>query len=165
MNIPYELNQTNMGDNFFWASNNGRTGRVDLFVYSVPYTEKDAFTLSKIIARRDSIMKKNIPGAYKDSYMTTSTFVDPVYRALSLDGKYVGETRGLWEVKGDVMGGPFVSHTRLDEANQRIITAEVFVYAPESKKRNLVRKAEAALYTLKLPQDNLLPEVPVLITQ
>ena len=29
------------------------------------------------------------------------------------------EARGLWRMKGDFMGGPYVSHTRLDEKNQR----------------------------------------------
>lgn len=162
MNIPTDLTQTNTKENFFWASNNGRTARMDLVVYAVPYNDINAFTPEQIIARRDSIMKLNIPGAYEGTFMTTSKFIEPIYRAMSLGGKYVGEMRGLWEVSGDVMGGAFVSHTRLDEANQRIITAEVFIYAPEKKKRNLVRALEAALYTLKLPQDNELPEVPVL---
>ncbi|MGL4292209.1 MAG: DUF4837 family protein [Bacteroidales bacterium] len=165
MNIPVDLAQVNKSDNFFWISNNGRTARMDIIVYSVPYKDADAFTLNKIIARRDSIMKLHVPGAYEGSYMTTSRYVSPEFRTMSLGGKYVAETRGLWEVAGDVMGGPFVSHTRLDEANQRIITAEVFVYAPEKKKRNLLRKLEASLYTLKLPQDNMLPEVPVLVTK
>ncbi|MEG1585826.1 MAG: DUF4837 family protein [Bacteroidales bacterium] len=165
MNIPTDMAQINKSDNFFWISNNGRTARMDIVVYSVPYTEMNAFSPEKIIARRDSIMKLKIPGGIEGSYMTTSKYVHPEFRTMSLGGKYVGEMRGLWEVEGDVMGGPFVSLTRLDEANQRIITAEAFIYAPEKKKRNLMRKLESALYTLKLPQDNLLPEVPVLVTK
>ena len=50
-------------------------------------------------------------------------------------------------------GGPFVSHARVDEVNQRVIVAEVFVYAPDKLKRNLIRQIEASLYTLRLPQD------------
>ena len=49
------------------------------------------------------------------------------------------------------MGGPYVSHMRLDEKNQRIIVAEVFVYSPDKLKRNLIRQMEASLYTLRLP--------------
>jgi hypothetical protein len=55
-------------------------------------------------------------------------------------------------MQGDRMGGPFVSHSRVDEANGRVIVAEAFVYAPESLKRDLIRRMEAALYTLQLPQ-------------
>ena len=50
-----------------------------------------------------------------------------------------------------MMGGPFVSHIRLDEKNQRVVVAEGFVYAPETNKRNYIRRMEAALFTLRLP--------------
>ena len=59
--------------------------------------------------------------------------------------------RGLWKVVGDMMGGPFVSHIRLDEQNQRIVVVEGFVYAPETNKRNYIRRLEASLFTLRLP--------------
>ena len=49
------------------------------------------------------------------------------------------------------MGGPFVSHMRLDEKNQRVIVSEIFIYSPDKLKRNLVRQMEASLYTLRLP--------------
>ena len=50
-----------------------------------------------------------------------------------------------------MMGGPFVSHIRLDEENQRVVVVEGFVYAPETNKRNYIRRLEAALFTLRLP--------------
>ena len=59
--------------------------------------------------------------------------------------------RGLWRMQGDMMGGPFVSHTRLDKKNHRVVVAEGFVYAPETDKRNFMRRIEAALFTLRLP--------------
>ena len=52
-------------------------------------------------------------------------------------------------------------HTRLDKANQRIITAEIFVYSPDKLKRNLVRMLEASLYTLKLPAEKVQGEIPM----
>ena len=50
---------------------------------------------------------------------------------------------------------------RLDEANNRIVVAEGFVYAPETDKRNYIRRLEASLHTLRLPGefDNPLDEV------
>ena len=58
--------------------------------------------------------------------------------------------RGLWEMKNDMMGGPLVAHAVYDTARATVIVAEVFVFAPESKKRNKIRQLEAALYTLKI---------------
>ena len=86
-------------------------------------------------------------------------------RPISVQGDYALEARGLWRIKGDFMGGPFVSHVRLDKANQRIIVSEIFIYSPDKMKRNLVRQMEASLYTLKLPgskQEGA--EIPVGVT-
>lgn len=90
---------------------------------------------------------------------TDSITVD--VRPIDVHGDYTMEARGLWRMKGDFMGGPFVSHTRLDKTNQRIITAEVFVYSPNKLKRNLVRMLEASLYTLKLPTEKTQGEIPM----
>ena len=139
--------------------------RRDVVVYSVTYNDINAFTAESIIARRDSIMRLKMPGEYPETYMTTAKSVKPEYRQFNVNGKFVAELRGLWEVKGDMMGGPFVSHTRLDEVNQRVITAEIFVFAPEKKKRNTLRRLESSLYTLRLPQANMLPEIPVTVTK
>ena len=54
-------------------------------------------------------------------------------------------------MEGAVMGGPFVSHVRVDEQNQRVIVSEAYVYSPGRKKRDIMRRMEAALYTLRLP--------------
>lgn len=165
MNLPAEFISTKKGENFYWISNSSPVERFDVVVYSVPYNDINAFTAENIIARRDSVMKANIPGAYEGTYMKTSKSIVPEYKTLNVGGKFAAEVRGLWEVEGDAMGGPFVSLTRLDEINNRIITAEIFIFSPEKKKRNALRRLEASLYTLRLNQENMLPEVPVTIEQ
>ena len=149
--VPWEVNKFKKGEDFLWASTN--TGKKDLSIvlYSYPYTDKNTFTLDYFLNKRDSVMKVNIPGAFEGSYMSTQR--DFVYvEDATVQGKYAQVARGLWRVKGDRMGGPFVSHSRVDEVNGRVIVAEAFIYAPESLKRDLMRRMEAALYTLQLPQ-------------
>ena len=106
-------------------------------------------------------MKINIPGAREGMYMATDTMFTNV-KPISVQGKYALEARGLWRIKGDFMGGPFVSHMRLDTINQRIVVSEVFVYSPDKMKRNLIRQMEASLYTLRLPRslDDMKIEIP-----
>ena len=156
--VPWEVNKFKKGKDFLWASTN--TGKKDMSIvlYSYPYTDPNTFTLDYFLNKRDSVMKVNIPGGPKGSYMTTQR--DFVYvKDATVQGKYAQVARGLWRVQGDRMGGPFVSHSRVDEVNGRVIVAEAFIYAPESLKRDLMRRMEAALYTLQLPQaekvDNL----------
>lgn len=139
--------------NFFWSSNNANTGRMDLVVYSFPYTDPNTFTEEYLVAKRDSFFKENLPGSFPGSYMQTEKRAGISYEEITQHGKYCGVLRGLWRMEGDMMGGPFVSHARLDEQNQRVVVAEGFVYAPETDKRNLIRRMEAVLYTLTLPGD------------
>lgn len=149
--VPWEVNKFKKGKDFLWASTN--TGKKDMSIvlYSYPYKDKNTFTLEYFLNKRDSVMKVNIPGGPEGSYMTTQR--DFVYvKDATVQGKYAQVARGLWRVQGDRMGGPFVSHSRVDEVNGRIIVAEAFIYAPESLKRDLMRRMEAALYTLQLPQ-------------
>lgn len=149
--VPWEIDNYKKGKDFLWASTN--TGKKDMSIvlYTYPYTDSNTFTLEYFLNKRDSVMKANIPGGPEGSYMATQR--DYVYvKDATVHGKYAQVARGLWHVKGDRMGGPFVSHSRVDEVNGRVIVAEAFVYAPESLKRDLIRRMEAALYTLQLPQ-------------
>ncbi|MFC2295943.1 MAG: DUF4837 family protein, partial [Prevotella sp.] len=95
---------------------------------------------------RDSVMKSNIKGETDAMFMQTSAL--PVVVETSRErGQNLIIFRGLWEVRGDAMGGPFVSH--VVEHNGNTLVAEAFVFAPGKKKRNYLRQLEAVLYTLK----------------
>ena len=132
---------------FFWVTDHGTRGRIDMVVYSFPYVSGRTFTLDYLVAMRDSVLGEHIQGAFPGSYMTTEKRFTPSYEAISKNGEYCGVVRGLWEMEGDMMGGPFVSHAHLDEKNQRVVVAETFVYAPGTKKAKLLRRGEASLYT------------------
>lgn len=155
LKVPSEMTFSRDEVGFFWASNNANTGRTDIVVYDFPYTDPNTFTIEYLVAKRDSVMKINMPGSFPDSYMTTDTkYATVSYTPTTMNGKYGGVMRGLWRMQGDMMGGPFVSHIRLDEINNRVIVAEGFVYAPETEKRNFIRRIEAALHTLRIPGDD-----------
>lgn len=148
--VSPELTSYKIGSDFIWASTNSATADRNFVMYSYPYKDKETFTKAYFIHKRDSVMKANIPGAEEGMYMATDSLLTDV-RPINIQDDYTLEARGLWRMKGDFMGGPFVSHTRLDKKNQRIITVEIFVYSPDKMKRNLVRQTEASLYTLRLP--------------
>lgn len=152
LNAPGNMTYYRDTTGFFWASNNANTGRSDIVVYDFPYKDANTFTAEYLIAKRDSVMKQNMPGAFPDSYMATDT-AWVTYAPTTVNGKYCGVLRGLWYMKGDMMGGPFVSHARLDEKNNRVVVVEGFVFAPETDKRNFIRRIESALYTLRLPEE------------
>jgi hypothetical protein len=141
-----------VGEDFIWASDDGLSSIQNICIYSLPYVSEKMFTKKPYIALRDTIMKRNIPGEKPTQWMQTN----PEYvwtKNITVNGKFAMEARGLWEMRNDAMGGPFISHTRLDEKNNRVIVVEGFVYAPNKMKRTMLRRLEAALYTLETPSE------------
>lgn len=147
---PQELKKSKTGNNFLWTSNDEAAGMVNICVYSYPYEGPETFNKKYIMHKRDSIMGLNIPGSEPDMYMQTDTLHTEV-KPIMVHGRYAYEARGLWYMRNEGMGGPFVSHSRVDEKNNRVITVEGFVFAPEKMKRGLMRRLEGSLYTLMLP--------------
>lgn len=146
--VPGEMIASKTGEDFLWVSTNRASSDLNLVMYSYPYTDSRTFTHDFYMHKRDSVMEANIPGSKEGMYMQTDTMT-VFTNDISVHGEYALEARGLWKMKGDFMGGPFVSHTRLDKANNRVVTAEIFIYSPDKAKRKLVRKMEASLYTLR----------------
>ena len=141
-----------------WCCNNKGSMRRDLVVYSYPYTDENTFTLDYLNAKRDAVLSRVVSASVEGSYMGTEYKVfPPQMRAITVqEDEYATEIRGLWKIlDGEAMGGPYVSHTRLDQVNGRMVTAEAFLYAAGQKKRTALRQAEAILYTLQLPQDTV----------
>ena len=143
-----------------WCCNNKGPMRKDVVVYSYPYTAQEQFSNDSIVAMRKAVMGKLVTAQVEGSYMGTEyKHFPPVTRSVAalrdtVGGFYAMETRGLWKImNGEAMGGPFVSLTRLDQVNGRVVTAEAFLYAAGQKKRNAMRQMEAILYTLKMPNE------------
>ena len=79
------------------------------------------------------MLRTNMPGETDSMYMTIPVLSE----------------KGLWEMKGDAMGGPYVMRRiRLRKTGDEIIIIG-FVYAPEMKKKILIKQLEAAISTIK----------------
>ena len=145
-----------------WCCNNKGPMRRDLVVYAYDYTSEQMFSLDRLNAMRDEVLGRVITASVEGSYMGTEYKVFPpqsrVVPSLANkpdEGFYATEVRGLWKIKnGEAMGGPYVSLSRLDQANGRVVTAETFIFAAGQKKRNALRQAEAILYTIKMRYEN-----------
>lgn len=141
-----------------WCCNNKGSMRRDLVVYSYPYTDAKTFTYDYLNTKRDNVLSRVVSASVEGSYMGTEYKVmPPVMRTIMVqEDEQATEIRGLWRIlNGEAMGGPYVSHTRLDQVNGRVVTAEAFLYGAGQKKRTALRQAEAILYTLQLPQDTI----------
>lgn len=152
LKAPEELRNYKKGKDFMWTSNNTASGMVNIMMYSYPYEGPETFNKKYILHKRDSVLCVNMPGSEPDMYMQTDTAFTDV-KPIVVHHKYAMEARGLWFMRNDGMGGPFVSHSRVDTENNRVIVVEGFVFAPEKMKRGLMRRMEGSLYMLLLPEE------------
>lgn len=120
-----------------------------IMVSERPMTE-GMVSMDDIIAHRDSIGKKYFEGTHEDSYMETELLIPPFTETTEISGMFALETRGLWRMENDFMGGPFLSYTIYDEKNNRILTVESVLYGPTAKKRNVVLEMEAMMRSIVL---------------
>ena len=160
---------TSKQTHLIWCCNSKGSLRRDVVVYAYPYADTATFTADYLSRQRDRVLSQVMTSSSEESRMGTEYRIfPPQMRFVSaLQGNandfYAAELRGLWKMYGgESMGGPFVSLTRVDEMNHRVVTAETFIFASGQKKRNELRKAEAILYTLLLPQErNIIEEINV----
>ncbi len=156
MMIPEGFYVAKNEGNFMWIRKELVDYSQGLIIYTRPYTDTLELSPSRLIYVRDSLLQKYIPGPVDGSFMSTDKeFVLPQSKTIaSFVADYAVETRGMWNVVGDFMAGPFLSYTVVDEVYGRLITVEGYVYAPGKDKRDYLRQLEAILYTLELPQSD-----------
>ena len=162
MKIPAAMNASKKAKDFIWISNNASSGMQNLLIMKVKSEERRAGKVKseerragkvKSEERRmknsnafhvndkaliDSILRTNMPGETDSMYMVIPHLSE----------------RGLWEMKGDAMGGPYVMHRIHRQTSQAAkqgynLYIIAFVYAPEMKKKILIKQLEAAISTIK----------------
>lgn len=137
-------------NNFIWLSGDNNYRLIGVHIYHYPYVSKKQLSLNSLITKRNHMGMMYVPGGKEGSYMTTETIIPPTFDSFYKGKKYYAEIRGLWKIEnGDFMGGPFISLTTIDTINNRVVTAEGYVFAPNSEKRTYVRQLEAMVYSLK----------------
>jgi len=148
--IPDFFNLVDHQKNFFWFRRDIKNGEQDIILYSVPLKDSLDIKGDRVVFYRDSIGKKFIPGPADSTYMKSESNLSPSQIFTKINGKKAIETRGLWNMKNDYMGGPYINYSIIDKKHNRMIVGEGFVYAPAIDKRDYMVQLEAILKTIKL---------------
>ena len=141
-------------DNFVWIDRQIPKGVMNIIVYSMPSDsfQNDSTFTKDIVAMRDSIGQKYIPGPdvpEKVTYMMTEKAFSPYVFPAEIAGKKAVEVKGIWEINGYPMAGPFLTYIINDEANDRKLVIEGFTFAPSTEKRDYMFELEAILKSIK----------------
>lgn len=145
MKIPADMQSSKHGKDFLWLSNNANSGMQSLLIFKLrDFLRGNPYLPSALKPKVDSVLRVNVPGEE-----------DGMYMQLTYIREYLN---GCWDMKGDAMGGPYVMKLMADSdfTQGRNVLGKYdalviigFVYAPEMKKRNLIKQLEAVLTTIR----------------
>lgn len=114
-------------------------------IYTEDYNSDSTFYEKTMINSRNHFTKRFILGPRESSYMQVYDEFIPISKEVNLSGLYAVEYRGLWKMKNDFMGGPFLQYTFIDQSKNKVVHLDAFVYAPNFNKREYLRELEAIL--------------------
>lgn len=101
----------------------------------------------------NDLLRQIARGSFEDSFVQTDP-ERPVSRdSVTLAGRPARETRGLWYMTNDLMGGAYVSYATVVDG--RLVLFYGMTFAPDRAldKREFLRQLEATAYTLRTRQE------------
>jgi|GEM_PF-6045674 len=145
--IPSDFALVDETENFTWIIRETN----DLYSSIVLYKpEDDSLEPSTdVFAFRDELGSR-ITTEIDGSRMSTlrDKLPKPIQRPLEVDGRQVYETRGLWEMENDDMGGPFINYTW--KSDDGIVVMDGFIHYNKEDERRKMRDLDAIFSTLSL---------------
>lgn len=122
---------------------------MDIMIYEVNRDKipQDSNVVASITKVRDSVGSLKVP-VDNGEFITERAF-SPYVNESQVDGKFAYETKGLWEVSGQFMSGPFLNYAIYNEEKNNWLIIEGYIFAPSAKQRNYLFELESILKSLK----------------
>jgi len=150
MEIPSGFYIATNADDFMWIRKETKQNSQGLLIYTYDYVDTLAFDVKRILSFRDVMTEEYVPGPSEGSYMVVASDYSPIVsKRIDFNGMFAVETRGLWKLENDFMGGPFINYTFVDERTNKVVTIDGYVYAPNAPKRDLMIQIESLAHSLK----------------
>lgn len=153
LTISNEFSISTFENDFAWFKKdyyvNKHQRTLNIMVYKTPYIGEGMFKEEKIIELRDRISKTYIPGPTRGSYMGTEIRFPLTRDKFSKSNVSFVETRGLWRLFGDFMGGPFINYCFVNGNTNEFVMIDCFLYAPNQSKRDELMQLESIVHSIK----------------
>ena len=136
---------------FMWIRKEVADHSLGIVIISEPYMDEAQFSPQSITARTNRDLAQYVPGPSEGSFMSVNEEYVPskMTKVDDFPFDYTIEMRGVWNVKNNFMGGPYISYTFTNPDNSEIITLLGYVYYPNKEKRDLLRQLESILYSVR----------------
>ena len=145
----YNINKDT--NDFVWISSETRVDSKGIIFFQERYEDESQLNYRIIQDKVNEELKKYIPGPLNNTWMALDMVTPMMTAVYQYEGEhYAVLMKGLWTVVNDFMGGPFVLNVVLDQKNERVVYMMGYVYAPEGKKRNMMRQVESIIYSMQI---------------
>ncbi len=121
----------------------------DFFVFYIEKGDPMVINTDWILAMRDTLTYHFVRGTRPESYVEVDRRRPLTSEAINFLDRFGYETRGLWHMTHDAMGGPFLNYTFYEETQGRIYMFDGMVFAPGYPKREFLRQLEVIAYTFR----------------
>jgi len=152
LKMPSAYRIAHKGEDFYWFRKDlKKSGSTNILIYEVPLSTitSDSTALGEILLMRDNVGGNLLPVEDNGKFGTDFDY-SPNFYGIELDGKFTYLTKGVWDVKGEFMAGPFINYAVKDEKNNRYLIIEGFTFAPSERKRNLQFELESIILSAKI---------------
>ena len=146
LNFPSSYRIAKLDSNFIWIRRDISSGSLNLFI-CINLKDRQALIL------RDSISKEHIPGPTDGTFMRTDYEYMASSNVFESEEKLIEETRGLWDVEKQFMGGPFINQKIKIKNKEEVVMLDAFLFAPGEAKRNYLFELEAIMRTFNIISD------------
>lgn len=150
LTLPKEFSLDKEDGDFMWLRKETKDFGLGVLVNVMAYTDQQQLDPVKILDRMDTLMKRQVPGPAEGSYMGSERRFELSHRRVEMAGaQYVIETRGLWRLFGDFMGGPFVCYSIVSPDGKEVVDLLGYVYCPRFDKRDYLMQVDGICRSIK----------------
>jgi hypothetical protein len=122
----------------------------NILIHKLKYTDQSQLTKKGIKDIRNVLGKQYITTEIEGSYMRANDEDLPIFTTqLELNGNFALESRGIWDIVNDYMGGPYISYLIQKKGTNELLFVDGFVYAPGKEKRDYMQHMELIFSTIK----------------
>ncbi len=150
MIVPADYIVAHDESDVIWMRKETRNLSSNILIHKIPYTDKEQLSEEGLKSIRDALGKKYVTTIVENSYMRVNDVDLPTwYKNKTVGDNFAIEARGIWEIKGDFMGGPFISYLIHNADKNELVFVDGFIHAPSKPKRNFMNHLELIFSSIK----------------
>ena len=128
-----------------WLRKDTRNATLNLIFQKLNYTDISQISVSNT-TRLINAFGENVNSDTKGSHLVVNDVDLPILETVKeINGNYTLETRGIWEMENDFMGGPFIAYLIPDSQSKSFYFILSFVYAPGMEKKQFLQEMEVVI--------------------